>query len=453
MRVPRWMHPGLKGAFFLVLVSAAFGAQAVPSFARQTGFPCQQCHTVAPELTPFGRLFKLNGFVLTTLPKVEAPSGDSSIPLELNRMPGMAAEVDVADSFTQKAQPGSVENGTIQFPSKFKVFFAGGVSDHIGVFNYFEYTQQDDHIGLDLTDVRITDNGKWGDADVVYGLTINNAPTVEDPWNTLNVWGLPHVGSEVAPSPGAAPLLGSILGDVGTVAGAGGYAMFDNAWYADLTLYRAAVTGAAQPVAKAAAVDGTFPYWRVAWTHPFGSDDFEVGASGVLDVKFNQGLSGTGAAGMSDKYTDFSLDSQYVHPLDSDLLTIHARYIHESQTLDSSAAAGLSAGSDSLKTFRADATYLLRRGSGHAFTLGYFNTTGSTDALLYVPGAVSGYALGSPDSNGWLLQYTYLPYENTQFTVQYIAYSKFNGASSNYDGSGRSASDNDTLFLLMMVDW
>jgi len=36
-------------------------ASAVPSFARQTGQPCATCHTAFPELTPFGRRFKLSG--------------------------------------------------------------------------------------------------------------------------------------------------------------------------------------------------------------------------------------------------------------------------------------------------------------------------------------------------------------------------------------------------------
>ncbi|MGD0643005.1 MAG: hypothetical protein ABSC22_19870, partial [Roseiarcus sp.] len=37
-------------------------ASAVPSFARQTGQPCANCHTAFPELTPFGRRFKLSGY-------------------------------------------------------------------------------------------------------------------------------------------------------------------------------------------------------------------------------------------------------------------------------------------------------------------------------------------------------------------------------------------------------
>src|SRR5665647_2743974 len=40
-------------------------ARAVPSFARQTGLSCTACHTVFPELTPFGRLFKLGGYTMS----------------------------------------------------------------------------------------------------------------------------------------------------------------------------------------------------------------------------------------------------------------------------------------------------------------------------------------------------------------------------------------------------
>src|ERR1019366_5113709 len=34
-------------------------AEALPSFARQTGQPCGTCHTDFPALTPYGRRFQL----------------------------------------------------------------------------------------------------------------------------------------------------------------------------------------------------------------------------------------------------------------------------------------------------------------------------------------------------------------------------------------------------------
>ena len=50
----------------LLLVAAFLSqqAQAVPSFARQTGLACNACHTIAPQLNAFGRFFKLHGYVL-----------------------------------------------------------------------------------------------------------------------------------------------------------------------------------------------------------------------------------------------------------------------------------------------------------------------------------------------------------------------------------------------------
>src|SRR5947209_17175255 len=69
-RVRRFNRGGFGAAAAGVL---AFGlavlsvnpAQALPSFARQTGKPCSQCHVVAygVALTSYGRQFKLNGYV------------------------------------------------------------------------------------------------------------------------------------------------------------------------------------------------------------------------------------------------------------------------------------------------------------------------------------------------------------------------------------------------------
>ena len=39
-------------------------AQALPSFARQTGQPCGTCHTDFPYPTPYGRRFKLLGYTV-----------------------------------------------------------------------------------------------------------------------------------------------------------------------------------------------------------------------------------------------------------------------------------------------------------------------------------------------------------------------------------------------------
>src|SRR5664279_276351 len=61
------MYPKFRKFLFLFFTGLALFpsvALAVPSFARQTGMNCAACHTSFPELTPFGREFKLNGYTL-----------------------------------------------------------------------------------------------------------------------------------------------------------------------------------------------------------------------------------------------------------------------------------------------------------------------------------------------------------------------------------------------------
>ena len=61
-------------------------ASAVPSFARQTGMPCSQCHTLSfgPALTPYGRQFKLNGYTWTGGTSNLPPIAAMAIPTFIN---------------------------------------------------------------------------------------------------------------------------------------------------------------------------------------------------------------------------------------------------------------------------------------------------------------------------------------------------------------------------------
>ena len=44
-----------------------------------------------------------------------------------------------------------------------------------------------------------------------------------------------------------------------------------------------------------------------------------------------------------------------------------------------------------------------------------------------------------------------MPWLNTRFSVQYVGYTRFNGGTTNYDGAGRKAGDNNVLYLLGWV--
>jgi hypothetical protein len=55
---------------------------------------------------------------------------------------------------------------------------------------------------------------------------------------------------------------------------------------------------------------------------------------------------------------------------------------------------------------------------------------------------------GSPNTAGFIAEVDHNIWQNVRLGLQYVAYSKFNGASSAYDvPAGRRASDNNTLFL------
>jgi hypothetical protein len=69
---------------------------------------------------------------------------------------------------------------------------------------------------------------------------------------------------------------------------------------------------------------------------------------------------------------------------------------------------------------------------------------------------VDGSRTGSPDSNGFIFELDYQKTELTKYlslkgSLQYTLYNKFNGAHSNYDGFGRNASDNNTIYALVWL--
>ena len=58
-------------------------AHAVPSYSRQTGLSCATCHFAPPELTAFGRKFKLEGYTFRTKAEVTDEKKDHNAALHL----------------------------------------------------------------------------------------------------------------------------------------------------------------------------------------------------------------------------------------------------------------------------------------------------------------------------------------------------------------------------------
>jgi hypothetical protein len=453
------------------VLEAAPPALAVPSFARQTGMACEACHTVFPELTHFGRVFKANGYTLSNLKQVRDVSPKKEELLELSQFPPLSIMAQI--SYTQMktgvpdlasaGAPGVAQNGTAGFPQQLSLFYAGKIAPHFGGYIQLTYANDSGSIGIDNTDLRFSDevllpnNGTF-----TYGLSLNNNPTVQDLWNSTPAWGFPYAASNANVSPLAATAVNGPFAQ--NVAGLSAYLYWNESLYAEVGGYRSAqqgitnqLTGGAGPLDGTASnvISGLAPYWRVAYEYDWGRNTLEAGLYG-FDVKvFPGSASGTPTAlsGPTNRFNDVAEDLQYQFIGDQHIFTVLGTHIHESMTLDSSFATGASANpSNTLSTTQVAATYYYRRKIGG--TVQYFSTTGSTDTLLYPatgtgqPGVVTS-ANGSPDTRGWITEVNYLPWLNVKLSLQYTWYSKFNGGGSNYDGVGRNASDNDTLYLLL----
>jgi hypothetical protein len=421
----------------------AVPAQAVPSFARQTGLACSSCHTVFPELTPFGRSFKLHGYTLTGIKAISAESSRSDSALNLNSIPPLSAMLQVSLTHVQNS-PSGKQNDNVQFPQQFSLFYAGAISDRAGAFAQMTYEQESGNFGWDNTDIRYAND--LPDSNLTYGLTLNNAPTVQDLWNTGPVWGYPwsDPGGAAPAGPSVQPFIGSEDFVQLSSGGLGVYGMWHDSIYTEFTVYRSAHVGTAAPDGGSnQTIANVAPYWRLAWQHAMSNgDNLMLGTYGMW-AKFHP----NGVNGPTDRYIDTALDTQYEHPFaNGDMLSVHASYTHEDQDINSTTP-GDSLSFDSAKV---DGTYHL--GSHATATLAYFNTWGDKGA--YYPGYVNsdgdplnptatGTDAFNPDSNGWIAQAAYLPWENTKLTVQYTGYNKLDGSTKSKD-----TTDNNTLYLL-----
>src|SRR3974390_1711496 len=212
-------------------------ASALPSYARQTGQPCGTCHTDFPALTPYGRRFKLLGYTTRGGPSratAFSSSAASNARAEFDKLRGYAKAVEAPPSddgsktyvppismmaiagytHTQADVPGQdphkPKDNTVLTP--FSGFWGGAITNNIGAFAQVTYNAPPPggfgnyplaHTWTwDNTDVRFASTAKIGPLDVVYGLTANNNPTVQDLWNSTPAWSFPFAPSKISPPPG-----------------------------------------------------------------------------------------------------------------------------------------------------------------------------------------------------------------------------------------------------------
>lgn len=422
---------------FLGLVASA-NIYAVPSMGRQTGMQCSSCHTVFPELTPFGRQFKLRGFSQKA-PNVKFPA---SFPI--------SALLQVSWISTQKTKGTDPENfphNDEVIPQAVGLYYGGKITKKSGALIQASYDGIEDKVVVEMFDARYADSLSFADnQELVYGLTLNNNPTLSDIYNSTPQWSFPHAET-AALSPAARTQIDTTLAS--QVGGLGVYTLWDNLVYGEVAFYRSARRGLLRPLGAGVPTENVVndfaPYWRVALQHEWGSHSLAAGTYGMVADVFPD-PDNTG--GPADRFTDVALDAQYQYIGGEHIVSTAATWIREAQDWNASFAQGFTSNkSDVLQTFRIDAHYYYQRLFGGGIQ--FFSTWGNSNALKYNTGEpVTGSANGKPNSNGLIAELNYLPLSNVKLAARYTAYGQFNGASHNYDGFGRNASDNNSIFLL-----
>jgi hypothetical protein len=469
-----WTLAPLAALTLLVaVVASSRPAQALPSFARQTGQPCGTCHTDYPALTPYGRLFKLNGYTIggsrfrtTPFPTSQEDSTKPWWPpISTMAIVGFTHNETPLPPPPPTISPFSPNDNVVVSPVSF--FWGGAITEHIGAFAQVTYNTPGpgglaaplapggDPFGhtwtWDNTDLRYANTTKIGDLDVLYGITANNNPTVQDVWNTTPAWTFPYAISTLGNGFGPTSVIDGTF--AAHVISTGGYLWINDLFYIEATAYRT-LNGQTQnrlgtdPLG-APGLFNVAPYWRLAFEPHWGGHWLMIGTFGMYAPVHPWLFPFTGTLdtfGQTDKFTDIGVDAQYQYQGDNYWFTLRGSYIHEHQRFDASVPLGLAANpTDELNTLRLQASLAYGNDNRIVLTGQRFQTWGTPDAILF-----SGNANFLPDTSGWIAEIAYIPFVtsaapwwpwfNARIGLQYTFYDKFNGTSA-------GASANNTLFI------
>lgn len=422
-------------ALFIVSVEA----NAVPSFSRQTGTACSQCHTQSfgPNLTPFGRDFKLGGYTL-------GGGKESNIPAVSGMVEGSFTNTKSNQDLTGT---GYNKNNNFTFDQA-SLFYAGKVYGKVGAFSQFTFDGFSERLALDNTDIRFADNDDFFDTLVSYGISANNNPTAQDLWNTTSAWGFPYNGSSVQPGEGTSSVIdGAFATQVG---GATAYAMIDNLVYLEAGGYTSLSNNVQKGLGVADAgqqqIDGAAPYWRAALQKDWKGHFVSLGHYGMIADVFP---ARDRSAGTTDRFTDIAVDATYQYMANpKHIFEVKSTYIYEDQKLSASRIINASSSNARtyLNTFKFNTAYTFDQTYG--VTFGYNKLSGSNDAMLY--SAANGYISNRPNSAFYTAELVYVPFSknssylapwlNLRTSLQYIGYSQFNGTT-------QQSSSNNTFMI------
>jgi hypothetical protein len=434
--IRRWWRVATAFALALCAIPAA---DALPSYARQTGSECAACHIGAygPHLTPFGIRFKLGGYT-------DSDGKDGKIPL--------SGQVQIS-----RIKP-TLGSATTRV-AEADVYLAGKLFPEVGAFVKVRNnadTLSSNYTGLDAMDVRWARESTLGERKLTWGVSVNNHPGVTDPIDALPAWGFGAAG------PGRDPITltptGSLLnnwqgGLAHRVIGVTGYGLLDNHWYAELGTYRSLSQNTQHKLGDPATLPGkdfgdpgelgANTYWRLAWMHDMKTQFFSAGLIG-LQAKLQPGPA---RSGPYDKYSDLGADVMYEYLGNREhIVQLRASYIREHRDYATTpphpffipGIVALPTGN--IRETALSATYFYRNTWG--IFVGRSFLKGSEDPARFAAPPFN----GKPDTNFTFIQPMWTVWgredaqgplgANLRLSLAWIRFDKFNGSSTAVFGPG-----------------
>ena len=425
----------IRGFFKLLVCCSAIVYQtcsfALPSFANQTGQNCMACHAGGqyPELTPYGRLFKLTGYTL----------GEKTLSVSVMGVAGASKvkNIDAVNNASYLNTP--LKNGTLDFETG-SVFLAGKISDNVGAFTqltYDKFGSKDANgnytvgtTGADSMDIRYADQIVTPSRNLIYGVSLNNKPSVSDPWNTSAAWMqyVPQTAGKGANTYTDATTAYPSNGLTGLAAGLTAYAFLDKTYYAELGFYKTAnnLFSILNTGNDPNYLTSTNPYWRLAYNKEWGADNLMVGISGTNMHYLDPNA--TGVVSDPNNYLSAQLkgvDAQYQYLLDPHTVTFQGAF--QKQTTNYALNNTTNTSPSVVDVLRLKGSYIYQ--AKYGASAAYFN---------YSDGSLQ----------GGTYEVFYMPLQNLRVGLQYTAYSKLTAITS---GSLALASDANTFRLYVWV--
>jgi len=367
----------LRWLSMAALLAAAASAHAVPSFSRQTGMDCVSCHIggFGPQLTPAGIKFKLSGYT-------DSDGKQGKIPLSAMLVASYKRDGDIKKTSLDEAS----------------VFLAGRMTDKIGAF------------------VQVThDGGNHQNSLDTMGVSINNKPTAQDPFNTFG-WSFPYTGAEMGVD------VTGLTKTEGRVLGTSVYTLINESIYGEVGMYntlspsfQSKLGQGKQDAIDAGSLRGA-PYVRLGYFQDMKTQAWSVGMLG-----FSGKLKDRASGETANRFNDFGLDASYQFLGNREhIVTVNGSYIRERNT-----ATNFDDGTqEGLKTTL----------SKVAASYHYMNTYGATAALVsgktkdpdgVITSQQSGYILQA-DWTPWGKESSwYAPWANVRVGLQYAGFNKF----------------------------